>query len=221
MKKLMMLAASMTIVGGAYSADCGLGTSSNAPCSAALVYDVKISVKTTAGKSYSGECYDSCYRAKSSRSYKGYLYACGCTCDDLLAAEFYLVDKKNDDVFEGAIEWNILSRIGKKNLDAEGLFEADLADAFTSREFIIAAAGFGAFDKKTGQLKSMSGNVVGTLTAPECVVPCDIGEPAVAFPACDWQEDSDVETVAFGTWSIKYNKKLSQRYYANLWEPGM
>lgn len=220
MKKLMMFAAAMTIVGGAY-AQCGLGDTPGMSC--ALVYNAKFSVKTTKGKPYSGKCDDLCYRAKASVSYKGFLYVCACSCDEFLQdGMFYLSgNKKNSEVFEGAPEWTVLNKIGKKNLDAEGFFNAELSDLETGREFNLAAAGFGKFDKKTGHLTSMSGNLVGVMSAPECEIECATGEPAVAFPACDWDESDDVATIAYGSWSIKYNKKLSKRYLENTWEPGM
>ena len=220
MKKLMMFAAAMTIVAGAY-AQCGFDDP-NYECDAALVYQAKFNVKTTKGKPYSGKCDDVCYRQKGSANYKGYLYACGCTCDEFMDAELLLTgNKKNREVFEGFPEWVTLNKIGKKNLDAEGYFHVELDDVETGREFILDAAGFGKFDKKGGYLKNMSGNFVGLMSAPLCEDPCEIGDPAVAFPACDWEEDEDVETIAFGKWSIKYNKKLSKKYWNNEWDPEM
>ena len=216
MKKLMMFAAAMTIVGGAY-AQCGLPGGQD-ECNTALVYDFKVSVKTTAGKNYSGKCDDVCYRSKSSKSMKGYLYVCGCTCEEFMEdSTLYLYDKKADQVFEGMPEWEIFNKIGKKNLETEGLFgfEDDYG------EFVFTAAGFGKVNKKDGVLKTMSGSLVGSMEAPLCEVACDIGDTAVAYPACDWYEDGDVPTIAFGTWSLKHNKKLSQKYFAGLWEPGM
>lgn len=208
MKKLMMIAAAMTIVGGAYAqcSDPVEGTCSQ-------VYDFKASLKTTVGKAASGDCADLCYRTKSSISLKGYLYDCDCGCDAFLTATLLAYDKKADEVYVGTPVWAFLNAIGKKSTDAEGLFDV----AFAQGTF--TAGGFGTFDGKLGMLKSISGNIVGSLPGPVCEVSCADGEPTVAYPACDFAEDYDVATVAYGTFSLKYNKSLSAKYSAGTWVP--
>jgi hypothetical protein len=211
MKKLMMIAAAMTIVGGAY-AQCSDPVLTD--CS--LVYDFKASLKSTVGKAASGDCEDLCYRATASKSLKGYLYACeGCDCDAFQLATLTAYEKKSDETFVGVPEWDFLNAIGKKSLDAEGLFVVDFAQgSFT-------AGGFGSFDSKTGMLKSFSGSIVGSLPAPYCEVACADGTPTVAYLSCDFIEDYEIETVAFGTFSLKYNKSLSAKYAAGTWVPAL
>jgi len=215
MKKLMMFAAAMTIVGGAF-AQCELPTASN---ECALVYTFKASVKTTVAKAKI-DCDEICYRNKGSKSLKGYLYVCSCYCEDFMGGSLWFEDTKTDEVFEGGLGWSILSRIGKKSMDAEGFWTGG-AQGDENTGITMYAAGFGAFDSKTGVLKNMSGNIVGMMDAPICAKDCEVGAMAVAYPACDWESSEDVPTVLFGSWSISYNKKLSQKYYAGLWAPGL
>ena len=208
MKKLMMIAAAMTIVGGAYAA-CG-DEQTDEDC--ALVYDFKASLKTTEGKAYSGDCDDVCYRKKGSLRLKGYLFGCDCTCEDFLALELYVYDKKTDMEESGAPEWTILNAIGKKGTDLEALMSLELGEA------VFTAAGFGSFDKY-GLVKKISGYVVGTVPYPECSVDCSDGNPAVAYPACDFIEDPYVDSIAYGSWSIRYNSSKTKKYAANTWSP--
>ncbi len=216
MKKLMMFAAAVTIVGGAF-AQCELPSVSN---QCALVYTFKASVKTTVGKS-KYDCADVCYRNKGSKSFKGYLYVCSCLCEDFLSnSALWFVDSKTKQEFTGALYWSILNRIGKKSMDAEGFWTGSAEDDEVGTDVNMYAAGFGKFDSKTGYLKSMSGNIVGSMSAPICEMDCATAL-AVAYPACEWDETDQVPTVLFGSWSISYNKKLSQKYFAGLWAPGM
>ena len=218
MKKLMMFAAAMTIVGSAF-AQCEI---EDPNC--ALVYNFKANVKTTVGKAMK-DCDDICYRHKGSKSVKGYMYVCSCECEEFLAGSLlWFVWKKGkvSEEFEsdGPVAWEILNLIGKKSTDAEGFWTAT-AIGDSGSEVTMWAAGFGKIDRRAGYLRSMSGNIVGKATPPLCVVPCEADVPAVAYPACDWVPADDVQTVFFGTWSISYNRKMSQRYAAGLWEPGM
>lgn len=208
MKKLMLIAAAVTIVGGAF-AQCSDPEVTN--CS--LVYDFKASLKTTAGKAYSGDCEDLCYRATGSKSFKGYIYTCECECTNFMyAATYYLYDKKSDTELFGAPTWQYLNAIGKKSTDAEGFV------IFGGYGGVLYAAGHGKFDD-AGLLKSMSGDLAGYLYPPYCAEQCSDGEYAVAYPACSWQESYGVMTPAFGSWSIKYNKSLSSKYSQGLWVP--
>ena len=216
MKKLMMFAAAMTIVGGAYAA-CTLPTASN---ECALVYSVKVSAKTTVSKT-KVDCDEICYRSKGSISLSGYLYVCSCACEDFMSSSLlWLEDKKGDEVYEGPMAWAFLNRIGKNTDDAEAFWLAGL-ESDAQSEITLYGAGFGKFDSKAGFLKSMSGNVVGLKSAPLCATACEITGIAVAFPACDFEADPTVPTVVFGTFSLNYNKKLSEKYYTGLWAPGL
>ena len=213
MKKLMMFAAAMTIVGGAF-ADCGDTVVVTNNCS--LVYDVKISAKTTVGKFLagsviSGSCGDAstneavCYRVIGSVSLKGFYTACDCDC----ATSFMQPDvtlwnpKAKVYVSVTSWDWDVLNVIGKKNTEVEGAFKLTLSDAE------LYGAGFGKWDSKNARVTSISGNIVGTGAAPECETGnCDA---AIAYPCGEAEYSSKFDTVASGTWSLKYNKSLSKK----------
>jgi len=94
MKKLMMFAAAMTIVGGAY-AQCADPVLEN--CMA--VYNVKMNLKTVAFKGKAQECDDAiCVRyPKVGLVLDGYLILCSCDCDGLTDADnatIFLGNKK-------------------------------------------------------------------------------------------------------------------------------
>ena len=77
----------------------------------------------------------------------------------------------------------------------------------------FAYAGQGAYDTKYGRISSISGNIVGVLDNPNCEECCDDNQIAIVFECeddDDWitsYTDMPNGTAAFGTFSLKYNKK--------------
>jgi len=241
MKKLVVFAAAMTIVGGAYAQQ----NDERDPCAfdpvkgeCALVYDVKISLKTTVswaqkGKQFwdANECEwvpgdGSCFRKPGKVSLKGYAVACSCDCGFLEAAEWILWTskwtggQKNVYIVEGeSAEPTLLNYMGKKDLDVELGFNLPVGDG------LLTFAGFGKASKlsvkdwnrirsKLTLMKSASGNVAGTLDGPECTAQC---EPSKVYPCYIPELEKkgaagESATAAFGTWSMKYNKKASLKY---------
>ncbi len=216
MKKLMMFAAAMTIVGGAY-ASCGEVPQGNC----ALVYDLKISLKTTKaneGDSTTIPCGEIigavCYRTVGSVTWNGFLSACACDCISFQAAEVYLWDEKTDTVVAnaGSIDWLVLNLIGKKGLDVEAFWTAGGSPAVvtTVLEPVLYAAGFGKWDGKYDRLSSISGNIVGLLPPPDCTI--NLCRPSTALPCSDLDQDNlTIYTVGSGTWSLKYNSSASKK----------
>lgn len=211
MKKLMMFAAAMTIVGGAYASSCGDCTDD---CSCSLVYDFKASLKTTLPKDASTSCSELCYRKCGSVSLKGYFYLCGsCTCDSFAQMLFVAIDKKSKDFVVGSSEegvaptWTILNHIGKKDSNIEALWSIEGNDGWT-----WTAAGCGTFDLKNDRVKSISGSLVGQKDAPACAAAAceDSGSVAVAYPLCTVDATTDA-TIVYGTWSMKYNSGKSKK----------
>jgi len=209
MKKLMMFAAAMTIVGGAF-ADCGETATNNC----ALVYDVTVSLKTTLPKSgsvtTSVSCSDVtgviCYRVPGTMALKGFYTACACDCDSFLGGTLTLWNPKAKALAtEGLMNWTVFNLIGKTETDIEALWS--MVDATDGTG--LSGAGFGKWDAKADRVSSISGDVVGKLLPPECQVS---GCPAaVAFPCSETQEDSIGFTIAYGTWSMKYNATQSKK----------
>jgi len=207
MKKLMMFAAAMTIVGGAYASTC------DDTCS--LVYDFKASLKTTVPKDASTDCASVCYRKCGSVSLKGYFYLCGtCTCEDFAQMLFVAVDKKTKDFVVGSDEegiaptWTILNQIGKKDSNLEALWGVEGNDGWTWQ-----AAGCGTYDLKNDRVKSISGSLVGQKDPPACttVSDCtDVSTSARAYALCSSDADETLPTVVYGSWSMKYNSSLSK-----------
>lgn len=226
MKKLMMFAAAMTIVGGAF-AECEDPVIEQGYC--AMAWDVKISVKSTAPEALKGytitnPCEDpedidpGCYRKIGKYSYQGLLYTCECGCDEIEDALFYLWEKKAKRylVYDGALVWDFRNVVGKKQKDAEGFFTFDaiIPDAGEERAVSFTAAGFGKWDSKYNRLKSLSGQIVGQGAPPNCSG--QVCEPAAAFLCIDLTNgDADLPTAFAGTFSIKYSSSKSKAFGKN------
>lgn len=59
-------------------------------------------------------------------------------------------------------------------------------------------------------ITSVSGYLVGTLDAPDCVNCCSLPDAAVAFTCDDPTQNDTLDTAAFGTFSLKYNAKATK-----------
>ena len=100
---------------------------------------------------------------------------------------------------------------GKKFDKVEALFNLNAANG----EFV--AAGMGSVDTKKALVKSISGNVVGAIAAPECEDECKDYDNDLRFGSvCEDAEIVDgANTVAYGSWSLKYNSSLSKKLLKN------
>ena len=209
MKTLMMVAAAMTIAGGAYASECG-DSPTTEDC--ALVYKVKMNLKTTAAKALGGSssvCGDStsplCYRKKGSMRLQGYAYACDCTCEDFIdGLSWYVWDKKNKAlVIDDDVPFEILNRFDKSGKKVEGMWVYGG----------VAGSGMGTYSR--GVVKSISGNVAGAVVPPYCDDNEDLcDETAIAYDCDDTDglEANYNDTVVYGTWSIRYSRSQSKKY---------
>lgn len=86
--------------------------------------------------------------------------------------------------------------------------------------FNVVAAGLGAYDAKLGLIKSVSGNFAGMIQAmpyqaKKGKVICSEEYACTADTCDDWEDwiNGDVTpgVVAYGTWSIKYNKGAAKK----------
>lgn len=92
---------------------------------------------------------------------------------------------------------------------------ADLAETFD-----VTFAGFGSYDKKNGRVSSVAGNFAGTQTPPRYN-----GKVAgmANCPPADYWTCSPIDyagapmdpSVAYGTWSVKYNSAASKKLAGN------
>jgi len=179
------------------------------PC--AQVYNVTITLKTTAAKSgkldIGTECAPGstslCYRVISSKSYKGYYWNCECGCEEFRSNVIDLYDTKTKEIVisNSTIAWDQLTRFGKKNADIEAAGDID-EDIFIM--------GFGTYDTKNGRVSSISGNVQAFLKAPQCTVNCAPGTTALAYDLCTLYPISE-GTIGYGTFSLKYNAAASKK----------
>jgi len=218
MNKMMIAAALALTMGAVVKADTCGDPDPIEPGPCALWYDVAISVKTTGAKSkkVKVECDDPekvCYRVTSSKSFKGIYASCGCECDDFKGAVLYLWNTKEKLIyaFGEPVTWSKLWRIGKpSSKDGAGTdVEADLT--FDGGAFSFWAQGFGKFDVSKGHVQKINGSLVGNLFAPMCAVSCDDDIPALVWDCDGVADDAAENTVAFGTWSMKYNKTKSAK----------
>jgi len=212
MKKLMMIAAAMTIASGAFG-QCGDPEEPDYNC--ALVYKVKMSLKTTVAKSAttSYDCADDeliCYREKGKVNLMGYAYSCACSCLDFMDASVLLWDKKTKEYYidDESIGWLFVNIIGKKAKKVEGAFEID--GAYVS----LLGAGQGTFDDKNMIVKKISGNVAGYGFGPLCTGVDCADYYSGAFICDDYMSDEwsdQVPTAYFGTFSFSYSKNDSKK----------
>lgn len=85
----------------------------------------------------------------------------------------------------------------------------DLSEADATM-YQLVAAGFGSFDKKSRAIKSVSGNVVGTLPSLDhCDDYAEVAGLCDDFETwCDYGNGIEMMVPAYGTWTAKYVKKM-------------
>jgi len=91
---------------------------------------------------------------------------------------------------------------------------ADLAETF-----VLTFAGFGSFDKKNHRVTSVSGNFAGTQTPPRYGKKLNnVACPPADYWTCDTLAYAGAPmdpSVAYGTWSIKYNASATKKFESN------
>ena len=232
MKKLMIAAAAAAMVGGAYATPCTPDTP-NTDC--ASVYSFKLNVKTTKGVALKttgsgsqcvpGQASCSVIREKDSTVIQGYIYECTCGCDVISSGSVVAWDSKRKAPVDGpAFTKTLLNVIGKKQNVAEWAWTfagTAVYDANRSQDYALTGAGYGTFSK--GLYRSFSGNFAGTAAASydlktkmvadsptSCA--CD---PSQVWACADLTTLVADSTVAFGTWTAKYDASASKKYLAN------
>ena len=228
MKRLVMIVAAMTIVGGVYAQ-----SSCCDDCGCALVYDFKAALKTGAARSLKDPCSPQCLRTCSKLSLVGYFFNCEeCDCEAFKAMTFTAVNKKSRTYyFDGVTPtWTLLNQMGRRNTEIEALWSAEgtlisvanCEETDTSRTIELTFAGCGKIRRSSncgvdGTIASISGMVVGSGTGPYCKGSCDpCGDTvedsmSLVYPLCDADDpEPDVDTVYYGTWAMRYNAKKSK-----------
>ena len=157
---------------------------------------------------------EECYRVKGSAKLKGIVVMDGCCADwEFFDYDFGWTFLNDDTVFTHPL----LYRIGNASGDKANVVEATGTIGDVSYDGTVigtfAYAGQGAFDVKNDRISNLSGNIVGVLENPDCESCCDYDTDAIVFE-CEDEDDTITSilvlpngTAAFGTFSLKYNKK--------------
>ena len=239
MKKCMIAAIAAVVVGGAFAA-CNYNDPPTQPKTWA--YTWKFTGKTTDGvltkgtKGKAGNCNmgtpataGGAVRAPASLKIQGYTAYCDVTCgsDDfeVLAEcqEVFWQTKPHKVSLSGGVTTEVSNIIGKKAKQYEiaGLATfigyADEPGMADQLKYELVFAGLGKYDFKNSRVSSASGNFAGTLEYPwyvskdRCVY-AGIWDCATITLI---GEETPVDSVAFGKWNVKYNKKAAKKLRNN------
>ena len=163
---------------------------------------------------------EDCYRVAGSAKLSGIVAMDNC-CNtwEFTEYDFGTTVLANDDDGASEISKGLLYRINGVSLNKANKVEVagTIGDtSFAGDAPVIgtfAYAGQGAFDVKNDLIKNISGNIVGILENPDCESCCDYDSEATVFECEDDDDtltsylDTPNGTAAFGTFSLKYNKK--------------
>ena len=225
----MIAAAVAAMTVGAF-ADCGEG---DVQTTGAQVYKFTFSGKTTKGvtpgKAAAADCGEGggalCpARVSAKLKIKGWVVYCLPTCSETLAQgtapanyfAFWALKPYKSDVAEAEIANTFVNVIGKKPNKAEmyGEFKGSMpysADAAWVFDH-ISFAGLGKYKASKGIYSSISGNFAGSVGTSWWVSKAECAPSRIY--ACDTltlQCEDEYNTVAFGKWSVKYNKSASKK----------
>ena len=190
----------------------------------AWAYQWKFSGKTTeaanAKCSVSGS--DVVIRVPASLKIEGWSFYCEPQCGDfeaMKADEIFWMTKPEKAILDGGIELEIANVIGKKAKEYEAAGIAAFTDA-NGDQFDLFFAGLGKYDLKNMKPTSIKGNFAGTRSAPQlvqdngrCVAP-GLATAAV-WPCDDCSCPTETpDSVAYGKWSVKFNKGKAKKYAA-------
>lgn len=220
MKKLMIVAAAVALVGGAF-ASCDVNPV--AKKNAAEAWQWKFTGKTTYGK-VKGTTYqksacatgETCaYRQPTSLKIQGFTGTCDPICggDDFCAAvveadEIFWQTKPAKVSLAGGVSTEFGHIIGKSKKQYEAFGVAEFTDVVNSIDYVLTYAGLGKYDIKNGYVKSVKGNFAGVLSTSYNYKVCNT---AGYWDCATEQLICDAPTVAFGKWSAKYSKKNAKR----------
>lgn len=123
------------------------------------------------------------------------------------------------------VTWNTVTLahiIGKSATQYElaGVAKFAFSGVDPQETFELTYAGFGSYDKKNGRVSSVAGNFAGTQTPPrypgkaagitESCPPADYWTCAIVYAGAP-----NDPSVAYGTWSVKYNSAASKKLAKN------
>jgi hypothetical protein len=243
MKKMMIVAAAVALTGVAFAdTPCVIGPTPVVTNSA--VYAWKFTGKTTVGALVSSKQVlngaSNCQlgsstnivcaiRVPGSLAIQGYVYYCDNCCDAFAqgtagatvpTTQTFYMTKPFKDLFSVAdITIDVAHIIGKTATQYETKGVATFNTIDPSEKYTLTFAGLGSFNKSLKVPSSVSGNFAGTLESPYYVargvcVPADYWL-CPALPSLVFAGAATDPSVAYGTWSVKYNASASRKYRAN------
>lgn len=250
MKKLMIAAATVALVGGAFAA-C-IDQPGPTPKNYAAVYQWQFKGKTGVGVLVSeryttgGGCVDKAsgksgevIRVPGSLAIQAYTYICDPECQ-LFASQIVNPTKQEyyeTKPFATAIYYDqFINKVLSSHVIGKNANQYELAGQakFTTSEtysaghdpdqvYELTFAGFGSYDNKNGIVKAVSGNFAGTQTPPKYAGIVEVNGVRVRCPAADYWNCQTLTyagapgapSVAYGTWSVKYNSAASNKLANN------
>ena len=225
MKKLMIALAAAGLVGGAFAGNCTPDAPSNPD---ALVYQFKATVKTTKGTPAKfsasgstctpGSSAEGVIRLPDSTKFQGWIYDCDPSCNLLETGKAVVWDsKRKAQLTDAAFTTTFLNVMGKKQTDAEWAWTFAGAAAYSadiSQTYALTGSGLGKYSKK-GYYTSFSGNFAGTAAASYHLAKNAACDPSRIWKCDDLATLADSDTVAYGSWSVKYSSSASKKYTKN------
>jgi len=230
MKKLMMFAATMTIVGGAFAQG---GCTDPEPIEKPVVYRVTMNLRTVMGKgrttTVSSACQDDAVTASCIRfplypyPVHGYIVNCEWACDAITSEEVYLWNPKlRSTLLEPTFAWTFLHVLGRQGgANAEALWDFTGVDsviddgAGDNGVVALRGAGFGVYNYNLGLYTSFRGMAVGTLSFPKCLSTGENCTVASYWLCTDLTQDDEDPSVMFGTWAMRLDVAASKAVWAN------
>lgn len=231
MKKLIALSA-LCMMGATFAAECGYNPQPVVK-NTAWVYTWKFSGKTTEGAAlkdtkvpggicgYQGTTIAGGYvRVPASLKIQGYTFYCSpiCGSDDFetIGEEQFYMTKPEKSYLEGGVTIEVSNIIGKKAKQYEMSGKAsfveflDLAGA-DKTAYDLTFAGLGKYDKANSRVSSVSGNFAGN-AYPIWYVSNKVCAEAGYYNCATGVLEYSAPSVAFGKFTVKYNKSASKKY---------
>ena len=216
MKKLIALSAAM-IAGATFAACSYIPVKPVVKNDPAWAYQWKFSGKTTKAVATTCKYGTGTYITRTATSLKiqGWSFYCDPNCGDFEAAEadeIFWQTKPSKAILAGGVTLEVANVIGKKGKEYEAAGTADFDNAYA-----LTFAGLGKYDAKNARVSSVKGNFAGTAVAPSMKdgkdTDCTTAPTKVSKVwECCGCPTADADSVAYGKWSVKYNKSYAKKY---------
>ena len=221
MNKRLIVAATVALIGGVSAAIDIPGNAEDV-----RVYRMDLNVYTTKGAAPSNEAAKQyteeeqfVMRKKDKTVIRGILYGWG---NDIRTYQAVFCDVRRkvffDDFTSSALSWNLINAFGAKGTDVESAWtfegEVDYGNGRVQK-YVLAGTGYGVVKKSTtGYLDNLAGYFSGTASAPYNLTAGAVLTPssALAFDSLGAFEFKPCDTVAFGTWKLRYNANYAKAY---------